>query len=78
LAWLAGAWAIAILVAWSVGHWQWMALGSRYVPPAPGTATLLLLSAASVRDGIAYVNDIHSGLWIVRMKPKQPPSVLVP
>jgi hypothetical protein len=31
-----------------------------------------------VRDGIAYVNDIHSGLWIVRMKPKQPPSVLVP
>jgi hypothetical protein len=31
-----------------------------------------------VRDGIAYVNDNHSGLWIVRMKPKQPPSVLVP
>ena len=23
-----------------------------------------------VRDGIAYVNDIHSGLWIVRMKPR--------
>ena len=22
-----------------------------------------------VRDGIAYVNDIHSGLWIVRMRP---------
>jgi hypothetical protein len=28
-----------------------------------------------VRNGIAYVNDIHSGLWIVRMmpKPERPP-----
>jgi hypothetical protein len=31
-----------------------------------------------VRDGLAYVNDGHSGLWIVRMKPKQPPTALVP
>jgi hypothetical protein len=29
-----------------------------------------------VRDGLAYVNDIHSGLWIVRMQP--PPRPLVP
>ncbi len=31
-----------------------------------------------VRDGTAYVNDGHSGLWIVRMQPKQPPTSLVP
>jgi len=24
-----------------------------------------------VKDGLAYVNDIHSGLWIVRMKPRE-------
>lgn len=24
-----------------------------------------------VRDGLAYVNDMYNGLWIVRMKPKQ-------
>jgi hypothetical protein len=24
-----------------------------------------------VRDGLAYVNDMHNGLWIVRMKPKR-------
>jgi len=30
-----------------------------------------------VRDGIAYVNDIHSGLWIVRMQP-QPQRPLLP
>ncbi|MBK9549528.1 MAG: Ig-like domain-containing protein [Gemmatimonadetes bacterium] len=31
-----------------------------------------------VRDGLAYVNDDNNGLWIIRMKPKQPPTVLVP
>jgi hypothetical protein len=30
-----------------------------------------------VRDGIAYVNDIHSGLWIVRMQPR-PERPLLP
>ncbi|MDX2261871.1 MAG: PAS domain S-box protein [Gemmatimonadales bacterium] len=48
LAGLAAVWAAAILVAWRVGHWEWMALGSRYVPPAPGAAILLLLSAVVV------------------------------
>jgi hypothetical protein len=24
-----------------------------------------------VRDGLAYVNDMYNGLWIVRMKPKR-------
>ena len=28
-----------------------------------------------VRDGLAYVNDINSGLWIVRMLPKEPPAM---
>jgi len=23
-----------------------------------------------VRDGLAYVNDMYNGLWIVRMKPR--------
>jgi hypothetical protein len=29
-----------------------------------------------VRDGLAYVNDMYNGLWIVRMEPKKP--VVVP
>jgi hypothetical protein len=24
-----------------------------------------------VKDGIAYVNDINSGLWVIRMQPKR-------
>ena len=28
-----------------------------------------------VKDGLAYVNDINSGLWIVRMKPRLAPPV---
>jgi hypothetical protein len=28
-----------------------------------------------VRDGLAYVNDMHGGLWIVRMKPREEPIV---
>ena len=28
-----------------------------------------------VRDGLAYVNDINSGLWIVRMLPRDPPAL---
>jgi hypothetical protein len=28
-----------------------------------------------VRDGLAYVNDMHSGLWIIRMKPRAEPVV---
>lgn len=24
-----------------------------------------------VRDGLAYVNDMHNGLWIIRMKPRE-------
>jgi hypothetical protein len=24
-----------------------------------------------VKDGLAYVNDMYNGLWIVRMKPKR-------
>ena len=28
-----------------------------------------------VRDGLAYVNDMHSGLWIIRMKPREEPVV---
>ena len=31
-----------------------------------------------VRDGLAYVNDINSGLWIVRMLPKASPPPLHP
>jgi hypothetical protein len=31
-----------------------------------------------VRDGLAYVNDINSGLWIVRMLPKREPPPLHP
>jgi|CXWL01.1.fsa_nt_gi hypothetical protein len=31
-----------------------------------------------VRDGLAYVNDDNNGLWIIKMKPKQPPTALVP
>ena len=27
------------------------------------------------RDGLAYVNDINSGLWIVRMLPRTPPAM---
>jgi hypothetical protein len=27
-----------------------------------------------VRDGLAYVNDMYNGLWIVRMEPRQPPA----
>jgi hypothetical protein len=29
-----------------------------------------------VHDGLAYVNDIHSGLWIIRMLPRPQPAVL--
>jgi hypothetical protein len=29
-----------------------------------------------VRDGLAYVNDIHSGLWIIRMLPR--PTTILP
>ena len=29
-----------------------------------------------VRDGLAYVNDMYNGLWIVRIDPKQ--DALVP
>ncbi|MCU0647567.1 MAG: Ig-like domain-containing protein [Gemmatimonadaceae bacterium] len=28
-----------------------------------------------VRDGLAYVNDMYNGLWIVRMEPKKSPPV---
>jgi hypothetical protein len=31
-----------------------------------------------VRDGLAYVNDINSGLWVIRMLPNQKPQELVP
>ncbi|HRP06852.1 MAG TPA: hypothetical protein PLL69_00055 [Gemmatimonadales bacterium] len=31
-----------------------------------------------VRDGLAYVNDMYNGLWVVRIGPKQEPAVLVP
>jgi hypothetical protein len=26
-----------------------------------------------VRDGLAYVNDMNNGLWIIRMEPKREP-----
>ena len=29
-----------------------------------------------VRDGLAYVNDMYNGLWIVRMEPKKAPPVI--
>jgi hypothetical protein len=29
-----------------------------------------------VRDGLAYVNDINSGLWIIRMLPRPEPAVV--
>ncbi|MEX0907761.1 MAG: Ig-like domain-containing protein [Gemmatimonadota bacterium] len=29
-----------------------------------------------VKDGLAYVNDIHSGLWVIRMLPKQQPVII--
>lgn len=28
-----------------------------------------------VRDGLAYVNDMYNGLWIVRMKPREGPPI---
>ena len=28
-----------------------------------------------VRDGLAYVNDMHSGLWIIRMRPRREPVI---
>jgi hypothetical protein len=31
-----------------------------------------------VRDGLAYVNDMYNGLWIVRMKPREAPRPIVP
>lgn len=31
-----------------------------------------------VRDGLAYVNDMNNGLWVIRMMPKQKPDPLVP
>jgi len=33
-----------------------------------------------VRNGLAYVNDMYNGLWIVRMDPKPEPkkTVIVP
>jgi hypothetical protein len=30
-----------------------------------------------VRDGLAYVNDMNNGLWVIRMHPKKP-DPLVP
>ncbi len=29
-----------------------------------------------VRDGLAYVNDMYNGLWIVRMEPRTPPPAV--
>jgi hypothetical protein len=29
-----------------------------------------------VRDGLAYVNDINSGLWIIRMLPRAKPTII--
>ena len=29
-----------------------------------------------VKDGLAYVNDMYNGLWIVRMEPRQPPAAV--
>jgi hypothetical protein len=40
-----------------------------YVPNDPMTWGVV------VRDGLAYVNDMHSGLWIIRMKPREEPIV---
>jgi hypothetical protein len=31
-----------------------------------------------VRDGLAYVNDMYNGLWIVRMEPRREERVLTP
>ena len=31
-----------------------------------------------VRDGLAYVNDMYNGLWIVRMEPRRQERVLTP
>jgi hypothetical protein len=31
-----------------------------------------------VRKGLAYVNDLYNGLWIVRMLPKSSPPDIVP
>jgi len=28
-----------------------------------------------VKDGMAYVNDLNNGLWIVRIEPKKPDVV---
>lgn len=28
-----------------------------------------------VRDGLAYVNDMYNGLWVVRIEPKQQPAI---
>ncbi|MEX0979489.1 MAG: hypothetical protein WDZ89_00245, partial [Gemmatimonadota bacterium] len=31
-----------------------------------------------VRDGLAYVNDMYNGLWIVRMEPRDPERPVIP
>lgn len=31
-----------------------------------------------VRDGLAYVNDMNNGLWVIRMGPAKPSETLVP
>lgn len=43
-----------------------------YVPNAAMTWGVV------VRNGLAYVNDMYNGLWIVRMQPKASPPAIVP
>lgn len=45
------------------------------VERAPNTA---MTWGVVVRDGLAYVNDMYNGLWVVRIGPKQEPDALVP
>lgn len=42
-----------------------------YVPNSPMTWGVV------VRDGLAYVNDMYNGLWIIRMKPREE-RVIIP
>ncbi len=43
----------------------------------PASANTAMTWGVVVRDGLAYVNDMYSGLWIIRMLPKTP-KVIIP